>query len=310
MSQSWQLQFRAVITGLVLADRVGAEPRLFGLPTAFRPAPKSGNLWRQLFVQTAQTVSRGQWPDWHDQSLEGALRALEAEAPLLLSLSALPLMLLNLDGPGQGRAALADWSQRQGLQPQTQVLMLAVFQVLQGGLGGGALAGSQEASPRKIDSPETANPNLAWLMVPAQSQPLELVRGEPSAAWHSLARTLTMTRQAQGQYELALRLALSLVREQSHAAWEVPFVGLWAAVAGGLPGIPLGWRLRGLYDSQHQTSCQVDWCQGWSTAQETALWDLADALFNRWVGVCPSLISSASSVYPVGQVSSRLNRAN
>lgn len=310
MSQSWQLRFRAILTGLVLADLVGAEPSLIGLPALEQPSREPCHqLWRQLLIQTAQAAGQGRLPSWQNEIPNGlaALQTAEVETPLLLSLSALPLMLFQID-VGQGKAALAAWSEQQGLQPQTQALMQAVFRLLQRGLRAGSLDSRprfpQNFSGRTGEKPDerTVDPDLGWLAASADGQFFDGEGGEPSSAWGSLANSLAITQQAQGQYELALRLALRLPKP----AGEVPLVGLWAAVAGGLSAIPLRWRLEMLYGSRAQAALQ----QRWAIAQEESLWQLTDTLFNRWIGVCPSLISEASSVYPVGQVSSRLNRAN
>lgn len=316
MGQSWQLQFRAIFTGIVLADRVAAQPSLAGLPTAAPTANTLSSLsWQRLLIQTARAICQGHLPDWPSQVPGGLprLQAAEAELPLLLSLSALPLMLLNLDGPVQGRTALAVWAEQQGLQPQTQALMQAVFRLLQRGMRVSAVGGNGA-----VNSPD-ADSALAWLTLPAEQRPADVPPGglldrllDPSgagqrSAWEDLAHSLAIAGQAQGQYELAVRLALQLARQQPERFREVPLVGLWAVVAGGLAAVPLGWRLRGLYGAP---SAPPETMPDWEGMQERDLWQLADGLFSRWMGVSPSLISTAASVYPVDQVGSRLNRAN
>ncbi|MBD0336065.1 MAG: hypothetical protein ICV62_11300 [Cyanobacteria bacterium Co-bin13] len=284
MNLSWQLRFRAILTGLVLADMIGVLSQSGGAPVeqpleqvAASPLPG----WKPLLIQIGAAINREVSPDW--ASLSPQIQ-LVAEHPIFLSLSALPLLLLNLEGPGRGESAIAAWGEQQGLPPQTQAMLLQFFRLLQRGMGidqpeitAGTAAKDSEAQMRLVD--------LTWLTA-AASAPL-------------LAQAIDPVIQAQGQYDLALRQALAQPDSQP---WLLPLVGVLAAVQGGVASLPLVWRLQILSSPQRQAHL----LRHWSIDHERMIWQLADGLFYRWIGVSPMLPSSGCSVYPVLQIKPRI----
>ncbi|MBD2260148.1 hypothetical protein [Pseudanabaena sp. FACHB-2040] len=278
MNLSWQLRFRAILTGLVLADMIGvlgpASSAQVGQNTDWAVASPLP-IWKPLLIQMGEAISREVSPDW--AALTPQIQSV-AEHPVLLSLSALPLLLLNLEGPGRGQSAIAAWAGDQGLQPQTQATLLRVFQLLQQGMGAGkAAAGHSEEPLRRAD--------LAWLTAAASDA--------------LLAQAIDPVIQARGQYDLALRQALAQTNSQP---WVLPLVGVLTAIHGGLTSLPLAWRLQVLNSPRGQ----VYLLRHWSVDHEERLWQLADGLFYRWIGVSPRLPSEGRSGYPVLQMRSQM----
>jgi hypothetical protein len=285
INMSWQSRFRALLTGLVLADLM----EVWGLPSQTFEGEGLGQVaeplqgWKPLMVQVAKAVCQESPPDW--TGLRSEMEGL-AEYPLLVSLSALPLLLKNLDAPRERGAvggtdrplgAIATWANQQGLPPQTQTVLLQVFGLLQRGL---AAIPTRSASRPSLGPSGAAD--LAWL----------------KTADHSLLLpALSRVVQAQGQYELALRQTLQAA---NRPVGLVPWVGALAALQGGLVSLPLAWRLQVLGSPEGQRLL----LQHWTIERESCLGQLADQLFYGWIGVSPMLRSTGSSTYPVLQMSS------
>lgn len=265
MTRFWQGQFRAALSGLVLADR------LQQLDLADSAAAAAESSWPRLLSAVAHQSDPEAAADRDSNggSLRGAIQAAEAAQPLGLCLALLPLIWLHLEGPG-GASAIASWAEQQQLQATTQTLLLQLFDLVQQGL--------RQA------------PDPFWRRLPAELEP-------------PLADAVRLSAQAQGQYALAVRLGAEAVSDAVDSAVPLlPLVGLLTAIHGGLTSLPLGWRLQQL-GPQAQP-----WLQArWGVTDETELWQIADRLFYRWVGVSPRLVSDQPSLYAVTQLSSYAN---
>lgn len=290
MALSWQERFRAIFTGLVLADLRGAVStakavREDAVDSACLQTgqtleiSQSALTWRQVLIQVAQFYGQESLPDSDQWSAQ--LRTIEAENPLGVCFAALPLMLLNLDGPGPGATALTRWAERQGLQVETQNQLKTFFHLLRQGMETMRPASASVLPPKTLD----------WLISDPLNDPL-------------LTLAAKITLQAQGQYALALQLADFA---SAQLPGLLPLVGLLSTLQEGLPGIPLRWRLQYLNSAATQPARM----QRWTIANEAALWQLADNLFYRWVGVSSSLEPSpAGLTYPVVQVGTALHWAS
>ncbi|HEY9760910.1 MAG TPA: hypothetical protein V6D07_00205 [Trichocoleus sp.] len=288
MTLSWQERFRAIFTGLVVADLrsdVGAmeAPREDALDLSCTPALESTRAqtltWRQVLIQLAQVYGQERLPSLGHCSEQ--IRMLEADNPLGVCFAALPLMLLNLDGPGSGAIALVRWAEQQGLRVETQNLLEAVFHLLRRGVESVQPLSASMPPPKTLD----------WLTSASLSDPL-------------LTLATEITVQARGQYALALRLAdLAPAKPR-----ELPLlVGVLSTLQEGLSGIPLSWRLQYLNSAANQSARIYNW----AIANEAALWQLADGLFYRWAGVSSSIKPDQLGLtYPVAQLGANLHWAS
>lgn len=275
MNLSWQSSFRALFSGLVLADLENSLAAPGGKLVGRGGSPYT---WRTLLIETAQKLGQGLSPDGAGLTLR--MQQLEAEDPVALALGLLPL-LLTWDDLGQEGRALAAWSGYQTLQPEAQTVLAQLQHLLRRGWR----RGPSISMPFRGASPDQAaySRRFDWLTVGPDCHPI-------------LAEASRRVQQAQGQYALALGRRSSC--QSSMALSLLPLVGLLAALAEGLAGIPLAWRLHLLNSPNRREVLQHHWGIG----GEETLWQLADALFYRWVGVYPTQRNDSRSIYPVSQV--------
>ncbi|HEY9879652.1 MAG TPA: hypothetical protein V6D29_14435 [Leptolyngbyaceae cyanobacterium] len=290
MTLSWQERFRAAFTGLVVADLRAAIRATAPFGEGASPLSCSqadhtqteetfaGNpallTWRQVLVQMAQSGHQAPL----DRPSQEAIRVIEVRSPIEVCLLALPLMLLNLERPGA--TALIEWAEQQGLQLETQNLLKAFFQLLCKGMETVQPAYASVSLPKTLD----------WLAAESFDDPL-------------LALAVKITLQARGQYGLALQLAdLASMNSQE----LLPLVGLLSTLQEGLSGVPLSWRLGYLNGAvTYPTRMRY-----WAIANEAALWQLADGLFYRWVGLSSSVHQQPELTYPVVQIGTAVHWAS
>ena len=228
-------------------------------PSPLPHATQARVLWPPLYLAVAQASGRG-------ESVVGAawaqrLQALAQDSPAALLLVATPALLLQVNRYGHRQRDIQHWAGDLGLS-SVQITALGDYFL--------CLCEALTGPGRRL--PDSAS-LTDW--------PEPLVQPQSS-----LEPLLALVQSVQGQFWLALELALAL----GYAGETISLVGLLASLVVGPPGLPGAMR-----HGQVSPSAQV--AERWNSGNAERLDDLAKALYRRWAGVGDAAVTIPGTAY-------------
>ncbi|NJL45998.1 MAG: hypothetical protein HC922_10365 [Leptolyngbyaceae cyanobacterium SM2_3_12] len=161
-------------------------------------------------------------------------------------LSAWPVLLVAANRWGLRQAQIADWASGLGFPPEAVLTLVQLFRICCHSLG------------------------------PMAAEPPHFLVPEPGCG-KGLCQAQALVRQTQGAFSLALALAF----RQKWSASAIALVGLLAAIQGGNSGISAQFSQTCLGLDRGLVRSRLPW----PTVDRQTLWQVADALYERWAGV-------------------------
>lgn len=296
MTNSLQLTYRAIFTGLVLADCWSTpvpSPHSQIVETGFPDWP---NVWLNLaqthgLSRIDPTAGQINWP------------ALEAQTPTGALLATVPWLLLQVDRYAHSRALVQDWSHQQGFSLATRAAIDVLFSWLCRGLFPSSYPPPclQPVSWLELSRLATIDQDQGEIV--AEGTPMSDMALYPTIAPNPVTPSAQCLPRVLGDLELAAKtvlassgqygLALLTSRSLGMTSPVTALIGLLASVDSGLSGLPLAWR--SLYLSERLAISYYP--NRWRIRDESHLWALADGVFYRWAGVMPSVQADSDLVF-------------